>query len=611
MGGIMDGEYACAIQKKPCFQKDVIKQANFESYHKIKVIKAQKIIRGFLLTLSIAMTYHASYASDCTVDEELTLRLAALGTTELRGTLNPRGSIIEDQKSEVDTMSSNYHSLSQGFSSSALSSENVPTVSWYALSPQGAVREERRISGRWGGKLGALFPSLPDEPVSELQNTPLLSQSIPSVTLATHLEFLKDVESINLSGNALSPESGPFLLALAQQNPNLCEINLDNNYIPAEIVDQIKAQLKKNRTRKEIERESIAQSTSASWLEDITFSQNYSSRCSRDERSIRYGLSIDGGGMKGVIPATFLLRMQGAISRYAGPKRTIKDIFSGYGGSSIGGVLALALTKREPLVPEKLVKLFTKKGKQIFEPSLDPRAGIFQSRYQSQGLENIFKKSFGERERLSEIAEDKILIITGVRTDLPEGLTPYLFDSQRARRDSNSDFLLKDVARATAAAPTYFPRATIRDCSPQRNLYQFWDGGLWKNDSAELLLNTLIRKYPEDRIKIFSLGTGQSRPSYESIWADGIIGNISPLLMGQMDLSANVSSVMNQRIGVDYRRLQPLLLDSRGAFLTVDMDNTSREVLDRYQELANDFWGREGMDEFVRHICEDLDFSGV
>ncbi len=423
-----------------------------------------------------------------------------------------------------------------------------------------------------------------------------------------HLPILTNVSTVDLRGNKITSKSGELILRLAQENPTLCEIHLDERDLHPGVVEKIKAQLQANRVL--IAGPSQSADVVPKWLDDL-MSMKYIEP--KDQPLTRHGLSIDGGGMKGLIPAQHLSRIQGVIERmramkqvisyYDGPKRQIQDVFDGFGGSSIGGVLALGLAKPNPIAPDQLVSLFRDDGKKIFGKKIPfSFGGKVQHRYEPEALERLLQDYFKDQ-TLKDVSN--VLVITGVRTDLPEGLVPYLFDSRRAQSDQESNFLLSSVARATAAAPTFFPRALIRNCSPQRDLYQFWDGGVWRNDPAELLLNKMTQEFPGERIKIFSLGTGQPEPRYQPVWADGAIGNISPLLWGQMDLSANVSGVMRGRIGVNYMRFQPLLVDHNGSPLTVEMDDTSPEILRRYEALANNLWEKEKMEEIVRKICEE------
>lgn len=57
-----------------------------------------------------------------------------------------------------------------------------------------------------------------------------------------------------------------------------------------------------------------------------------------------------------------------------------------------------------------------------------------------------------------------------------------VFSSRAAKLDLTENFLIKDVGRATSAAPTYFPAAQIKSLAGKE--YQFIDGGVGKNNPA-------------------------------------------------------------------------------------------------------------------------------
>src|SRR3712207_7174060 len=84
-------------------------------------------------------------------------------------------------------------------------------------------------------------------------------------------------------------------------------------------------------------------------------------------------LSIDGGGIRGMIPAKILAE----IERRTGKR--IFELFDLIAGTSTGGILALGLTKPNPQKPteahysaEKLIDLYREEGEQVFyEPLVE------------------------------------------------------------------------------------------------------------------------------------------------------------------------------------------------------------------------------------------------
>src|SRR5438105_7913756 len=165
-------------------------------------------------------------------------------------------------------------------------------------------------------------------------------------------------------------------------------------------------------------------------------------------------LSIDGGGIRGIIPAMLLAE----IEKRTG-KRTA-DLFDIIAGTSTGGILALALTKpdsskRPEYAAVDLIDIYLREGTAIFPPSIwreiETAKYTLDEKYPSEGIETTLKRHFGDarlRDSLSYVLIPSYEI---------EKRLPWLFRSERARNDpEHYDFPMWQVARATSAAPTYF-----------------------------------------------------------------------------------------------------------------------------------------------------------
>lgn len=137
-------------------------------------------------------------------------------------------------------------------------------------------------------------------------------------------------------------------------------------------------------------------------------------------------LSIDGGGIRWLIPALILQEIEHRTDR---PIHTLFDLIV---GTSTGGILAIGLTKPgKPLSAEALVALYRDEGNTIFDRSLLKRVrsldGIADERYHEGPLEQILMRLF----RAAQLKNTRCdLIITAY--DI-EQRTPYLFKSHQAR----------------------------------------------------------------------------------------------------------------------------------------------------------------------------------
>lgn len=205
-------------------------------------------------------------------------------------------------------------------------------------------------------------------------------------------------------------------------------------------------------------------------------------------------LSIDGGGIRGLIPAIVLTE----IERRSG--RRIWELFDLIAGTSTGGILACALCAPDPLPASEVVKLYEEEGPDIFSRSLFQRIrsadGLLDEKYDGGALDRALKR-FLQEKLLSQTKPD--IIAPSYDTNEPG---PYFFKTTDARLSPDDDFPLNVVARATAAAPTYFePVGTGK-----RALV---DGGVFATNPAMCALAEVLNTVSPKDVVLISLGTGQ------------------------------------------------------------------------------------------------------
>ncbi|MCW3782943.1 CBASS cGAMP-activated phospholipase [Defluviimonas salinarum] len=164
-------------------------------------------------------------------------------------------------------------------------------------------------------------------------------------------------------------------------------------------------------------------------------------------------LCLSGGGYKGLFTAIILERLE---RRAGGPLRDRFDIVS---GTSIGGVIALAVAAGVPM--RDLVHAFRTEGRRIFPHGGSPGLGLASARsllrhlsrpkYDAAPLREAIARMTGEGMRLADlpvrVALPAVRILDGA---------PVIFT-----RDSHPGALVTDVAMATSAAPMMFPTARV------------------------------------------------------------------------------------------------------------------------------------------------------
>jgi uncharacterized protein len=238
-------------------------------------------------------------------------------------------------------------------------------------------------------------------------------------------------------------------------------------------------------------------------------------------------LSIDGGGVRGLIPATVLARLEQLTGR------PVHELFDLVVGTSTGGILTLGLTAPGPdggprYRAAELIRLYEEESPAIFSRSLTYRVrsanGVTNARYPSTGLEQTLTRYFGDL-RLRDVLGD--VLITTYETEIRQ---PFLIRSRRARSEPGYDFRVRDVARATSAAPTFFP--PVRITAADERSWTLIDGGVYANNPTMVGIVEAMAAYGQDDVLTVSLGTGnRTRPlPYARIRSWGLVQWARPLV---------------------------------------------------------------------------------
>lgn len=275
-------------------------------------------------------------------------------------------------------------------------------------------------------------------------------------------------------------------------------------------------------------------------------------------------LSIDGGGIRGIIPALVLAEIE---KRTAQPICRLFDLIA---GTSTGSILALGLTagKSQPLLTAlDLAQLYEAEGANIFRASPLRRAmQLTRSRYAADGMDRVFKKYFTEA---SLACASTPVVIPCYEI---ERRTPWFFRSERAKNCLSYEFKLYDVARSACAAPTYFPPSQIWGWDGSWSLI---DGAMFANNPAMIAWTEAGQMYPGRSVTMVSLGTGSlTRPiPFDKANGWGKAGWLPHVLDVVFD---GVSSTVDFQLAAmlrNYWRLQPQLLPANQALDNVDPGN--------------------------------------
>ncbi|MEN8236242.1 MAG: patatin-like phospholipase family protein [Pseudomonadota bacterium] len=299
-------------------------------------------------------------------------------------------------------------------------------------------------------------------------------------------------------------------------------------------------------------------------------------------------LSIDGGGIRGLLPALVLKHIADQLnSRFYQPSKPgfhFAQHLDMMAGTSTGGLISLALAapgeRGQPkFIPDTLVDLYQNRGSDIFPATWSLIRRLAKSQYDPSTLEKELQAYFADLKLSSCLCHTLITAF-----DLERNV-PHLFDSKQACRDERQNFAICGAARATSAAPTYFPAARIQNQLGED--YTLVDGGIYANNPTLLALKLAKQLYPQAKqYQVISLGTGAciNRGAYSNLSDAGLIGwgtNIAGTLMSNM--LHYTETLLEQEIKADpricYTRIQPQLTESETAMDNVKSSNIKNLTL--------------------------------
>jgi uncharacterized protein len=294
-------------------------------------------------------------------------------------------------------------------------------------------------------------------------------------------------------------------------------------------------------------------------------------------------LAIDGGGVKGLVPASILAELE----RRTG--RPISQQFDLIAGTSTGAILALGLTRpsndnaRLPAFSAAdLVGLYHQYSDRIFPGSFAPVRAlrrIFRPKFSPDNVEAVFASYF-EDVRLMEALTNVAI----PAYDIVENRRIWFL----SYASTQSDLLMRDIVRGATAAPTYFApsRFAVSRQVAHQGTVALVDGALFANNPSQdaYMFGKRLRPGDDGSIFVLSIGTGRSshKHTFEDAWAWGVLGWMDPLLEIAFSDPA-IDEIMSRTLEGqgDYFRLQP----DFGA-IDVALDDSSPQARRRLEDAA-------------------------
>jgi patatin-like phospholipase/acyl hydrolase len=136
-------------------------------------------------------------------------------------------------------------------------------------------------------------------------------------------------------------------------------------------------------------------------------------------------LSVDGGGIRGLISALTIDEIETRLSRKTGREVRMADYFHLFAGTSTGGLIALALTAPKGVSAKELADFYTVDGAKIFSRTLARKLGTLWGfsgpKYSPQPLREAIERRLGDS-KVSEATRD--LLVTSYDMNRPRPPRP-------------------------------------------------------------------------------------------------------------------------------------------------------------------------------------------
>ncbi len=229
-------------------------------------------------------------------------------------------------------------------------------------------------------------------------------------------------------------------------------------------------------------------------------------------------LALAGGGIRGALSLGFLKRIEDILRDRAGgdPDFRLCDYFDLFAGTSTGSIIASGLAVGFSV--EELQELYRSLSNEVFKKPVW-RLGLYASKFPREPLVQALTQAFGETTLGSEKIRSGLMIMakrldTGSPWVIHNNPRGKFFDSGAKGIIPNRDYLLREVVRASTAAPHYFEPEAIQVAAGVQGA--FVDGGVspYNNPSLQALMLATLDGFGlnwslgANKLMLVSVGTG-------------------------------------------------------------------------------------------------------
>jgi len=281
--------------------------------------------------------------------------------------------------------------------------------------------------------------------------------------------------------------------------------------------------------------------------------------CDMGNKRYKVVLTIDGGGIKGIVPLVILDHI---IENFQaiGKKVIIPDLVDLFAGSSTGSVICAALMQKKrngkiQFSARDVLDLYLNKGPQIFKKE-------FSESYNraNNPLKVVLQSNFGNT-LLSDLYPDYMFLSYDLNAN-----EPYIFSKKSS---DISEVTVAEALIASTAVPGYYPPIKMRQ-------YELADGMLACKNPSRYAYNYSKLIYPNEKVLMISLGTGFKKND-KNDWIEDEVNKTHEFL-------TNISQIDRDFY---YLRLQPELKRANSNIDDTSADNLKDLVDDTLEYLQN------------------------
>ncbi|MGB3356093.1 MAG: patatin-like phospholipase family protein [Mycobacterium sp.] len=328
-------------------------------------------------------------------------------------------------------------------------------------------------------------------------------------------------------------------------------------------------------------------------------------------------LALDGGGIRGALTLGYLERIEGILRERNGgdPDFRLCDYFDLIGGTSTGSIIAAGLALG--FAVDELVELYRSLGEKVFDKGM-LRFGLLGAKFPKEPLLRALDTHFGDITLGGDELRTGLMVMT---KRLDTGSPWLLHNNPRGKYFEgsghdfpNRDMLLRNVVRASTAAPHYFEPELLRIAPGVTGA--FVDGGVspYNNPALQMLMLAtcsgygLSWQFGADRLLLVSAGTGLRSlrmPAAEVMEMPAV------LLAAQSMMSIMADANWQGQAVLQWMASSPTSwqIDSEVGDLRKDRIGGGPDLItyQRYEVALESKWLRENLDEHLDDAeCDEL-----